>query len=222
MKYWQQLLQMILGLGVCLFTACTPGRPSDPAQANWLTNADQAVALARQQNKPLFIAFLAPGWSSASGDSQKSVLDTQAFKDYADANLVLLKIDFSQKGLSPEMEKAYSEMAKGLQVDHFPVFFLSDPANNVGPFQRLNTVGPAGPTEFVGQITGLLAEYRNQLAALKAAGQVPGAPGPRPTSAPSQAGVKSGFPSPDELLRKAQDPQAAPPAGTNAPLIQLK
>jgi hypothetical protein len=230
MKFWKQMLRLTLWLGAAALAACGPGKPTDPAQANWLTNPEQAMALSRQQGRPMFIAFFGSDWSVASQDALKNVFDTQAFKDFADGNLVLLKLDFPRKGMSPALEKSYGDLAKGLQVDHFPVFYLADPANGVGPFQRLPSTGNGGPLDFVGQLSSVLAEYRAQLATqrakiLQAQTTTVGSPPPA-----SQAGVKSGFPSPDELLHQSQSQPAPPnpganpaPAGnTSAPMIHLQ
>ncbi len=217
-------IHAIFGFALLALAACSPSHPNDFAQANWITNAEQAMTAAKQQGKPLLIAFMGSDWSVASQAAQKEVLDTVAFKDYADSNLVLLKIDFTRKGLSPELQKAYAEMAKGLQVDRIPVYFLADPAHGVGPFQRLNSMGNSGPQELINQIAATLAEYRNQLAAQMALpqGQPPGTPMAQPGT-PRPAGV-SGFPSPDELLRKPAAPAPNPAAASGtAPLqVQLK
>lgn len=226
MKFRSLLIRSVLWLGVMALAACSPTHPNDPAQANWLTNTEQAMAAARQQGRPLFVAFFGSDWSVASQEAQKEVFDTRAFKDYADANLVLLKIDITRKGLSPELEKTYTELAKGLQVDRLPVFYLADPANGVGPFQRLNAVGNGGPMELLNQITTVLTEYHSQLASQKAQAQAAGAPMGQPSAAPRASGV-SGFPSPDQLLKQSQGSPSAPPspapaASTDPIQIQLK
>jgi len=173
-----------------------------------MTDASKAIETARQEDRPLFIAFLGSDWSTASQSANKEILNTRAFKDFADANLVLLKIDFSRKGLTPEETQGYASMAKQLQVDHFPLFLLADPAHGTGAFSRINTYGGGGVSEFVDQIMGIMAEYRQVLAAqlAKQAQGQPAAAAP-PPALPQASGL-SGFPSPEQMLH--QPPTAGP------------
>jgi hypothetical protein len=210
MKFRHHAKLIGFGFGALALAACTPPRPNDPAEVTWQTDAEKAVALSRQVGKPLLIGFFGSDWSAASQAAQKEVLDTVAFKDFSDANLVLLKVDFPRKGTTPANEKAYDELALGLHVDHLPVFFLADPANGQGPFRRLDS-GPAGPTEFVNNIETALSEYRNSLAARPA--QTP-APMAAPPKLPQASGA-GGFPSSQDLANRTQGQRGGPPPAIN-------
>ncbi|HVU37621.1 MAG TPA: thioredoxin family protein [Opitutales bacterium] len=211
MKFWLSARHSLLVLAAATLAACVPPKATDVAKVEWMTDGDKAINAARQQGKPLFIAFVGSDWSTASKDVEKDIFNTRAFKDFADANLVLLKVEFSRQ-LSPQQQTAYTELARGMQVDRFPVFFLADPTNNQPVFQRFNGYGSGGPGEFISQLAASLAQYRAARAAYQAqaqsqmAGQ---AAAPPPTMAPSAG--SSGLPSPEELLQQVRSqPQMAP------------
>jgi len=180
-----------------------------------MTNVPDAVAAATQKGKPLFIAFVGSDWSAASQDTLKDALDTRSFKEYADANLVLLKVDFTRKGLTLEMEKAYTELARQLNVDHFPVFMIADPAHARGlitnPINSYN-LGPGGASDFVAQISSRVDVWHSQMAAIQAQAQMQAqakAAAPSPTL--PQAGGISALPSAAELFHHDQSIATSPP-----------
>jgi len=213
MKFRNRAILVGLGLGAAALASCGPGRPNENAEANWLTDPDKAVEAARQEGRPLFIAFLGSDWSSASEGAIKDVLNTKAFKDLADADLVLLKVDFARTGLTPEQTQSYTNLAKQLKVDHFPLFLIADPAHGIGTFSRINTYGNGGPVELVDQITNVLNEYRQVLAARLAQIQAQGqsAAAAPPPALPRVTGSSS-YPSPEQMLQ-----QSAAQSATNVP-----
>lgn len=157
-------MPVIASLAALTLVSCAPPRPNDYAVADWLTNPNDAVAAAMQKGRPMFVVFLSTDWSVASQGAVKDVLDTRAFKEFADDNLVLLKVDFNRKGLAPEMAKNYAELAKALNVDHFPVFMMLDPYHGAGKFTQISTYGFGGPGEFVTQVSGILDTWRQIVA----------------------------------------------------------
>jgi protein disulfide-isomerase len=222
MKFWNRAWPVLAGIAALALAACTPAKPNDPAVADWYTDPDAATAAAMQKHRPIFIAFLATDWSTASQGAVKDVLNTRAFKQYADANLVLLKVDFSRKGLSPEMQKTYDELATSLQLEHFPEFMMADPYHHVGKFSTIGTYGIGGPMEFVGQIHDILETWNNivatRLPEIQAQSQANAqAQAKAQTAAAAQAATQGGvvgLPSPAELFNHNQ----AVPAGV-APAI---
>jgi len=219
MSFWHRTKQFLLGLSTLALAACSNPRPADPAVADWMTNPQDAVAAAMQKGRPLFVVFLGSDWSSASQDTIKDALDTRAFKEFADSHLILLKVDFSRKGLTAEMEKAYADLAKQMNVDHFPEFMLADPPHRVAKFAVIPSYnfGPGGSADFVAQISGILDAWHdmvaNQLAQqAQAQGQAP-APAPALPQTGTTNGVST-LPSPAELFRHDTAPSIATPPPT--------
>ncbi len=221
MKFWNRAKPALAGILALALAACTPPKPNDPATADWLTNPQDATTAALQKGRPIFIAFLATDWSTASKGAVKDVLDTRAFKEFADSNLILLKVDFSRTGMTPDMQKSYDDLAKNLGVDHFPMFVMADPYHGVGKFSQINNYGLGGPVEFVGQVSGILDTWRNivatQLSQIQAKARAQ-AQAAAAESTPSPSGMTA-MPSPEQLFHQSQPPTGLPTSTAPAPTL---
>ena len=60
----------------------------------WLTDFEAAKAKAKAENKPMLLDFTGSDWCGWCVKLDKEVFSKAAFKDYADAELVLVEIDF--------------------------------------------------------------------------------------------------------------------------------
>jgi hypothetical protein len=216
MKYLKPAARMMFWLCAALLAAC--GGSSAPAIADWHINGNEAKQIALQTHRLLLIAFMGSDWSEPSQTIRKEVLDTQTFKDFADANLVLVMADFPRGAVvPPELAMQYAQMAKGAQIDRLPVFMLVDPRNGVAFNRITNFSGP--PESFISQLQSGLDQFRQSL--LNAAPAVSVAPAPTelppptspsfaqpapasPAAAPSLPSFPSSLPSPDELFRRQQ------------------
>ena len=228
MKLSSRAARTILWLGTVTLAACGASSSSPPAIADWHTNGLEAKQVALQTHHLLLVAFMGSDWSEPCQTIRKEVLDTQAFKTFSDANLVLLMADFSRNTpVPPELAKQYTDMAKGAQIDRFPAFMLFDPSNGVA-FGRITNYN-GGPDGFIAQIQSGLQQYLQGLQkTVQAPTAAPAAPLPPDLSPPSTpafsqpvaappAGVPglpslpSSLPSPDELMhRSPQTPPTSP------------
>jgi protein disulfide-isomerase len=97
------------------------------AEANWLTNYDQAVKQAAAEKKPLLINFTGSDWCGWCIKLDKEVFSQAEFVDYAKNNLVLLKLDFPRKKQLTPAEKTQNEnLAKKYEVRGFPTLIVLD------------------------------------------------------------------------------------------------
>jgi protein disulfide-isomerase len=80
-------------LGLCLAGIFTFAVNGKAAEANWLTDYDQALAQAKQENKKVLIDFTGSTWCPPCIQMHKEVLTQKEFIDYAGKNLVLLLVD---------------------------------------------------------------------------------------------------------------------------------
>jgi thioredoxin-related protein len=71
------------------FVLCTPGQ--------WGGDLDHAKAEAKEQNKLVLLYFSGSDWCPPCMKLRKDVYDSQAFKDYAAKNLILVNADFPRK-----------------------------------------------------------------------------------------------------------------------------
>jgi len=114
------------------------------AEGKWLTDYDKALAQAKQENKKVLIDFTGSDWCPWCIKFDKEVYSQQSFVDYANKNLVLLKLDFPRSKPQPEAEKqANSKLAKQYQVDGFPTtVVLSSDGKQIGKFEGYQSGGP--------------------------------------------------------------------------------
>ncbi len=97
------------------------------AEANWLTNYDQAIKQAAAENKPVLMDFTGSDWCGWCIRLDKEVFSQPEFIEYAKANVVLLKLDFPQKKVLPAAEKAQNEkLGTKYQVEGFPTIIVID------------------------------------------------------------------------------------------------
>jgi protein disulfide-isomerase len=109
-----------IAVGDSLNTASyTPG--------TWITNYEQAIQYANEQDKVLLINFTGSDWCVWCKKLAKEVFDQQEFQNYAKQNLILLKLDFPRSGNQTDQEKAQNEaLAKKYQIQGFPSILLLD------------------------------------------------------------------------------------------------
>ena len=80
--------------------------------AEWLTNYTQALALAKAENKPLFINFTGSDWCGPCIAMHKRVFAQKEFLDYAAKHLVLIEIDYPKSKPQSEETKKQNERLK--------------------------------------------------------------------------------------------------------------
>lgn len=116
----------------CLSLVPQPAR-ADDAQTSapnvvWLENYNDALARAKAENKRVLIDFTGSDWCYFCKKMDAEVLSKAAFADYANKNLVLLKVDFPR---SRQLPKDVAERNDVLQrvfgVQGFPTFVVLDP-----------------------------------------------------------------------------------------------
>jgi hypothetical protein len=225
MKFPTHAARTALSLGALALAGC--GASSTPVTADWHASGIEAKQIALQTHHLLLVAFMGSDWSEPCQAMRKDVLDTQTFKDFADANLVLVMADFPRGSvLPPDLMNQYLQMAKGAQLDRLPVFMLVDPRSGVAFSRIANYNSTNGPDGFISQIRSGVEQYdqalqNNPQAPAVAAATPPPAGSPPPTgpsfsqpaatqpaAVPALPAFPGSLPTPEELMRQQQ--QASP------------
>ena len=98
---------------------------SSAKKLNWLTDPVEAQQLATEQGLPILMDFTGSDWCKWCVRLDQEVFSQQAFVDYANENLVLVKLDFPRRKLQPQAEKQRNEQyAKQYRVRGFPTIML--------------------------------------------------------------------------------------------------
>ena len=116
----------------CVFRAAVPAllwaiAPFTHAADGWLTNYEEAKALAAKENKDLLIDFTGSDWCAACAALQKEVWSKDVFKQEAPKHFVLLELDYPQeKPLSKELTAQNEKLQQQYDIKAFPTVLLAD------------------------------------------------------------------------------------------------
>ncbi len=98
------------------------------AQADaWSENYDAAVAQAKASHKTVLLDFTGSDWCVWCHRIDKEVFAQQAFKDFADKNLILVKVDFPREHPQDASVKAQNEKLKQkYAIEGYPTLIAID------------------------------------------------------------------------------------------------
>ena len=95
------------------------------AELNWATDYDTALKQAKEEGKLILVDFTGSDWCGWCIKLKAEVFDTPEFAAFANANLVLLEVDFPhRKILSAEQQAANEKLATRFGVKGFPTVFV--------------------------------------------------------------------------------------------------
>ena len=119
-----------------------------PAVAQtWETDYDAALAKAKAENKTILLNFTGSDWCGWCVRLKGEVFSQAEFIEYAEANLVLVSLDFpKRKQLSAEEKAQNQALAQKHGIRGFPTILLLNPEEEI-----LLTTGykAGGPEEYV-------------------------------------------------------------------------
>ena len=117
----------------------------------WLTKFDDAVAKAKAENKQVLMDFTGSDWCGWCIKLDREVFSTPEFQEFAQKNLVLLKVDFPRRKELPGGEKAQNEaLAKKYEIEGYPTIVVLNPNG-----QKAGQLGyvEGGPKAFLAELT---------------------------------------------------------------------
>lgn len=142
----------------------------------WMTDARAAAARAEQENKAVLLDFTGSDWCIWCKRLKSEILDTAEFQSFAEANLILVEVDFpNSKPISREQLAANEQLAKTYGIEGYPTLIILDSHSKV-----LGRTGytRAGTKAFIENI----AQMIHKPAAADAPASAP-APAPAPPAA---------------------------------------
>ncbi len=91
----------------------------------WYTNIQEANAVAKASNKPLFTFFTGSDWCGWCRKIQNDVFAKPEFVSWAQKNVVLVELDFPRnKPMSEELMQQNRGLQQALQVRGYPTIWL--------------------------------------------------------------------------------------------------
>ena len=135
-----------------MLVACGNKQPSD--ELSWKTDLGKAIELAKKEQKAVLVNFTGSDWCQWCFKLSKEVFSTKEFKEYAQNNLVLVKIDFPQSIPQSNQTKMYNQsLAQRFGVQGFPTILIF---NNEGKPVAKTGYMPGGPVNYINQIKNIL------------------------------------------------------------------
>lgn len=134
---------------------CSASLAADGAQLpQWFTDVQAAQEKARQENKSVLLDFTGSDWCGWCRKLKKEVFDQPEFAEFAEANLVLVEVDFPHhKQLDPAQKEANQRLAETHHITGYPTIILLDKDG-----RRVGKTGylPGGPGAFDAELSSIL------------------------------------------------------------------
>lgn len=144
---------LILAALLLFNIGCAEDRAST-SNLNWTTNLEQAIELAKKENKAVLVNFTGSDWCKWCFRLRDEVFVQNDFKDYADENLVLVVIDFPRSKTQSNETKRYNQtVAQQFGIQGFPTIVLF---NKDGEPVAKTGYQPGGAANYVNHIKSFL------------------------------------------------------------------
>jgi len=105
--------------------ACGNNKTQTSDNLNWTTDLEKAIEKAKAENKAVLVNFTGSDWCAWCFRLSKEVFSQDEFKEYADENLILVKVDFPQNIPQSNETKAYNQsLAQKHGVQGFPTIII--------------------------------------------------------------------------------------------------
>lgn len=120
------VLCLSVGLLAIAGDGCSEAVSTPVPQINtWTTDLPKALVQAGADHKAVLLDFSGSDWCPDCRKLSRKVLETPAFKAYADTNLVLVDVDFPQNKPQPDdLKKANNALQNRFDVQGFPTVIL--------------------------------------------------------------------------------------------------
>lgn len=121
---------------------------------NWEENLETALQKAKTENKAVLVNFTGSDWCQWCIKLSDEVFSKSEFEDYAEDNLILVRLDFPRSIEQSAETKAYNnQLAQRYGVQGFPTVLLFNSSGNL-----VKTTGylPGGPVTYINDLKSAL------------------------------------------------------------------
>lgn len=124
---------------------------TEKPETEWLTDYEAAVEASRESERPILVNFTGSDWCPPCIRMKSDVFSKEAFREYANENLVLLELDFPRnEPQEPELEEQNLQLAQNFGIQVFPTYLVVDGEGE--EVARTEGYVPGGPEAFIGWI----------------------------------------------------------------------
>jgi thioredoxin-related protein len=145
-------ISVVFVLFILFFTGCNNGQSSD--SLNWETNLEQAIAEAKEEHKAVLVNFTGSDWCIWCKRLSDEVFQQKEFEEYAEENLILVKLDFPRSIPQADETKLYNNtLAQKFGIEGFPTIII---INSEGKPVAKTGYRPGGAANYVTHIKSFL------------------------------------------------------------------
>jgi thioredoxin-related protein len=120
------------------------------AELKWMTDLPKAIEKAKAEKKIVMVDFTGSDWCGWCIKLDKEVFSQSAFVEYAEKNVVPVKIDFPRRvEQSEELKKANKALQEKYNIEGYPTIVV---LNSAG--KEIGRLGyqPGGPKAFISSL----------------------------------------------------------------------
>jgi len=110
----------------------------------WHDSLEAALEQAHATDRPILAIFTGSDWCPHCKTLEANVLHSEGFREWAEANVVLLEIDMPQVGISREVRVARSRVCHTYGIRSFPSVVLIDQEGKA-VFKNAGYTGQSAP-----------------------------------------------------------------------------
>jgi thioredoxin-related protein len=135
-----------------VFLGCSNNMAND--NLKWEDNLETALQKAKQQNKAVLVNFTGSDWCIWCQRLSNEVFSKSEFEEFANDNLILVKLDFPRTIEQSNETKLYNNnLAQKFGVRGFPTILLF---NSSGKLILKTGYQPGGPINYVNHLKAYL------------------------------------------------------------------
>jgi len=115
-------------------SAPAPAAAAKKDDGAWTESWDKAIEAAGKANKPILADFTGSDWCSWCQKLDKEVFSTKEFRDWAQKNVILLKVDYPKyTAQDAAIKKQNEDLAKKYKIQGYPtILFLNEDGKTLG------------------------------------------------------------------------------------------
>lgn len=138
-----------------LFTALISGVSAAGGSGAWMTKFDEAKQKAVDENRPILLYFTGSDWCPPCQYLDKNVLETAAFKGFAQKSLVLVELDFPmRKQQSADLRQQNQALSKEYKIEGYPTLIVLSPEGTV--LDKTMGVAHPDPDKFIRHLQSVI------------------------------------------------------------------
>lgn len=144
MKYLKIITFLLIALSLNL--SAQEIKPTYKAHAKgWLVDVNEAYAESQKTGKPILANFTGSDWCGWCHKIKREIFDTDEFKTWAAANVVLLEVDFPRSFKLPEnIQQQNRSLQQAFQVTGYPTIWAFNLTKNEGGQFMIQGIGKTG------------------------------------------------------------------------------